>query len=267
MKTAKYSIEDICAIIVSFNPNELLINNINALKPQVAKCVVVDNGSIETNVLGTVRQFGDVHIIELGENKGIAAALNVGLRYCEANGYKLILTMDQDTILKERTVDELLKPINEGIAESTGINWDNQAKEDALVDYLITSGNLLVVEAAKDIDMYDEALFIDSVDFDLCLRLQENGYRLCKVSKANAIHNLGDENGSSKYRTHSTQRYYYIARNHFYLIRKYKKKHRLFCIKKQLAFIWDLVQLAMYDKDRKQKYDAIKHGYKDSKSM
>ena len=267
MNLKKYCKEDICAVIVSFNPEKLIINNIRALQPQVSKCVVVDNGSKETGVLETIKQFHEVVIIELGENKGIAAALNVGLRYCASNGYKLILTMDQDTVLEEDAVDELLKPINEGKADSTGINWDKQATEDSFVDYLITSGNLLIVESAEEIGGFDEALFIDSVDFDICLRLREMGYRLCKVSKSNATHNLGDENGSSKYRTHSAFRYYYIARNHFYLIRKYKKRHRLFCIKKQLAFLWDLVQIAICDKDRKSKYEAIRHGFIDSKSL
>ena len=203
MNTGKYSKNDICAVIISFNPEKLLIDNIHALLPQVAKCVVIDNGSEKTDILNTAKEVNDITVIELGENKGIAAALNVGLRYCDENAFRFILTMDQDTILEGNAVEELLKPINEGRADSTGINWDKQAREDAFVDYLITSGNLLNVDAAKKIEGFDEALFIDSVDFDICLRLRDKGYRLCKVAKANASHNLGEQNGSSKYRTHS----------------------------------------------------------------
>lgn len=266
MNKKRYTCDEICAVIVSYNPDEKLCKNLKALIPQVGKCLIVDNGSDDSTILSQIkRELKNIEIVELNDNKGIAAALNVGVEFCKDNSFQLILTMDQDTILGCCTVKELIDPINLDLADSTGINWDNTINENRYVEYLITSGNLLKVSMAEEIGLYDESLFIDSVDFDFCLRLIDAGYRLMKVAKAKATHNLGDANGHNNYRTHSSFRYYYISRNHFYMIRKYWRKHRLFCFKKQLAFFYDMVKMTIYDSQRISKYKAIWRGYKESK--
>jgi len=259
--------DDVCAVIVSFHPDELLLENLSALLPQVAGCVVVDNGSGKSEVLDRVREQPYPELVELGENKGIGAALNVGLSYARDHGYGLLLTMDQDTVLEPDAVEALLATMNRQHAHSVGMNWDHQAKEDVQVSYLITSGNLVCVDIAAAIGGYDERLFIDSVDFDFSLRLSDHGERMYKSAGALARHRLGEQQGDSSYVTHSVERYYYIYRNHFYLIRKHRKKHRVFCMKKQCALLLDLARIVCFDKERKQKLQMLKKGYRDSRTF
>ena len=257
---------DICAVIVSYNPEPLLLENIEALLPQIHRCLVVDNGSTEQTVLQEAKRKYGIDVIELGENKGIAFALNVGLEYCAQKGYPLVLTMDQDTVLFTNAVECLLKAMLKEGAVSAGINWDRSISETKCVEYLITSGNLVTVEAAKSIGGFDEALFIDSVDFDFCLRLQDKGFTIVKVADAGAKHNLGEKTGSRWFRTHSAFRYYYISRNHFYILHKFEKSHRWFCIKKRIAFAREIVLLTLFDRERTSKYKALLQGYRDFKA-
>ncbi len=262
-----YSPEDICAVIVSYNPDQILENNIKTILQQGVKCVIVDNGSTQTELQEKVSEAPDVTLIRFEENRGIAAALNKGLQFCIENSFLLMLTMDQDTVLSPGTIQALLDCMNRTEAESVGINWDGKAEKDESVSFLITSGNLVSVEAAKSIDGYDEKLFIDSVDFDFSLRLTEQGYKQIKVAAAGAEHHLGEARQGSGYITHSTQRYYYIYRNHFYLIRKYRRRHRAFCFKKQLALVYDLFRIILFDRERREKLAMLRKGYREAKAM
>ena len=257
--------KDICAVIVSYDPGSILLDNIEALLPQVHRCILVDNGSHNDEIVKEAEERYGVEVIELGENKGIAFALNVGLEYCVKNEFPMFLSMDQDTVLEPDAVDHLAKALIEEGAVSAGINWDRSISKDKSVEYLITSGNLVLVEAAKSIDGFDASLFIDSVDFDFCLRLRDKGYKIVKVADAGARHNLGDETGSGRFRTHSAFRWYYISRNHFYIIKKHGSRHRLFCLKKRAAFLKEMIMLAMWDKERGAKFKALLQGYRDYK--
>lgn len=260
----KFTSKDICAVIVSYNPELLLIENLKSLLPQIDSCVVVDNGSTKTDVVKKVKEQFKIRVVELSVNKGIAYALNRGVEYCKAKGYALVLTMDQDTILDQNAVDEMLKIINKSKASSVGINWDGKAGKDKYVDYLITSGNLVYLDAVLAVGGYDEKLFIDSVDFDISLRWRNCGYILIKAAKATAVHNLGERQGSTDYITHSKERYYYIYRNHFYLIRKHWHHHKLFCLKKHIVLIIDIFRILFFDKE-KAKLKMLHKGYTDSK--
>lgn len=261
-----YKAGDICTVIVSYNPDRVLEENVRSILSQTGTCLIVDNGSEKTAFLERVENDRPVHVIRLRENKGIAAALNVGLQYCLDYAFPLMLTMDQDTVLNVDAVSEMLDCINHENVDSVGINWDGKAEKDEGARFLITSGNLVKTEAAEKIGGYDEKLFIDSVDFDFSLRLTENGYRLLKSAKAGAVHRLGEQQHSG-YVTHSPERYYYIFRNHFYLIGKYRKKHRLFCVKKQLALGYDLVKILLFDQEKKAKFAMLAKGYRDYRKM
>ena len=259
-KNKTYSKNDVCAVIVTYNPDNTLKENIKALVPQVDQCLIVDNGSKNIKCIKSIIANLKIVLIELGTNMGIAYALNKGLDYCKKNHYPLILTMDQDTILDSHCVDILLNTMNKTNSYSVGINWDRKIDKSRQVDYLITSGNLNV-GVAKSVGGYDDKLFIDSVDFDFSLKLQNRGFKLIKVAKAFASHQLGIKQG--KYSAHSVERYYYIFRNHFYLIHKYWKRNKLFCIKKEISLIYEIFRMILYDKECYQKLKIIKDSYKD----
>ncbi len=259
--------EEICAVIVTFNPEKVFLENVHSLRKQVGMVIVVDNGSTKCEYLEAASREFCFDVLKLEGNHGIGYALNRGLQQCVEKGYPLMLTMDQDTVLGDNAVDEMLQVLNDTAAPSVGINWDGVIHKDKEVQYLITSGNLLQVDAAISIGGYDEKLFIDSVDFDFSLRLSERGGNMIKVTKAKARHQLGERQGEKGYITHSKERYYFIYRNHFYLIRKYWKKHKLFLLKKNMALFWDLILILLKDEEKKEKLCMIKKGYYDAMTM
>lgn len=82
--------DSVIAIIVSFNPDiNVLATNVESLKKQVDKVIVVDNFSINNEEL--VAQLSrEVEILSLDKNYGLAKAQNDGIR--EAKKWGLLMS-------------------------------------------------------------------------------------------------------------------------------------------------------------------------------
>ena len=263
-----YSKENIVAVVVSYN-GEALSNTIDSILPQVAHIIIVDNGSEKCFLesLHSYKKNSSLTIIENKENKGQAKALNQGLNQAIILGFPLILTMDQDTLLGKDCVNKLLEGINSGY-DSVGANYGKKilSKRFNKVRYLITSGNLLKTCALREIGGFNSELFIDSVDFDISLRLRKSGYILAIARDAIMTHSIGEIKSCEDSETifeHSVMRHYYIARNHYYILYKYFMVDPIFCIKKEISYLISSLNIKK-ESDFQKKLDARKKGRNDA---
>src|ERR1700730_12863141 len=89
----------VSAIVVTFHPRKDHFQNFAKIRAQVDLLVVVDNGSAEDE-LAQIRESRDelhFNLIENGENLGIAAALNLGVRVAQREGCRWVALFDQDS--------------------------------------------------------------------------------------------------------------------------------------------------------------------------
>ena len=164
-----------------------LKENIDAVIIQCTHLYLVDNGSGNVDeVKGLLNQYNQskISILWNRENQGIAKALNQLTSAAQKEGFDWILTLDQDSVVPSNIVGEFEKYINNS---SVGIlcpiicdrNKDEEIKinEDCTeIDECITSGSLLNIKAWSEIGGFDERMFIDGVDFDICYRLRPVSY-------------------------------------------------------------------------------------------
>ena len=95
--------------IVLYNPDlHRLQDNISAIKPQVEKVVLIENGSKETCYL---KEFEDekIEVIVNDENMGIAYALNQVMQFAHDNGSEWALTLDQDSVVPPDLIETYMK--------------------------------------------------------------------------------------------------------------------------------------------------------------
>lgn len=133
------------------------------------------------------------------ENQGIAKALNQLASEAQKGGFDWILTLDQDSVAPSNIIEEfekytnnlntgMLCPVicdrNKGVVVEAKDNY----KE---IDECITSGSLLNIKAWRKIGGFDESMFIDGVDFDICYRLRKNGYKILCIQSVVLLHELG----------------------------------------------------------------------------
>jgi rhamnosyltransferase len=272
--------EDVLSVIITYNCNNLIHKNVNYLYNQVGHILIIDNNSnkLSKEIIKELLERKNVTIIFNKQNYGLSYALNQGLNFASQHNYKLILTMDQDTILLDDAVNEMIKAlsINNKLVSVGPIynNKINQRKGNENlyqeVNYLITSGNLTYVESALKAGGFNEKLFIDSVDFDFSLSLRGKGGKLAKVNNAYMKHAIGESEKikflifTIKIQSHSPLRHYYMYRNHYYIIKKYLLKYPLFCIKKEIFSLVYFLKLLLFHSNKKEKINMIFKGVKDA---
>jgi len=269
---------DVYGVVVTYHPNESLRRNVLVLLSQVAGVVIVDNGS-HRDAKVYVAEMGNVDGVEIVENSvnmGIAYALNQGLARASASGYKLCLTMDQDSTLNGDCVSKMIDALNNNaklVSVGPTYNGGNMRDVQPYTEksYLITSGNLTYTDIAISVGGYNNALFIDAVDFDFALSLRSQGHKLAMVNGAKMEHRLGSLAEASiltlpiRIRTHVPVRHYYMFRNHCYLTRKYIWRFPGFLAKKQVALCKHLFECLLLHPNKLENFaliiKGIRHGF------
>ncbi len=220
------------ATVVLYNPENDLIDNIKSYSEAVEKVYVIDNSEHpDAMLVASLQDIPKLEYLPLGENKGIACALNLALREAKKDRADYLLTMDQDTAFRENDAKKMIDFIIANTDDAVAIYAANTADYDGYKDsenvtLMLTSGNVIKCDVIDKIGGFDESLFIDWVDQDICYRLINIGYRLCRLNRMRIYHRLGkteviDIFGyKMKYVTHSPIRYYYMTRNKFYVLRK-----------------------------------------------
>ena len=246
----------ICAVVVTYGPDlEALGRLLDAVAPQVASIVMVDNGSeVDLQAWNKARKPNLDKLILLGDNKGIAAAHNVGIHWARNHQAEFVLLMDQDSIPMQDMVVRLRSSYTELAAKGVPVaalgsqyrDSDtgslssfakagllgfklldcNSAKPIVEADFLVSSGSLLPLAAIETVGLMDEGLFIDLVDTEWCLRAKAKGFRIFGVCDAVMTHALGEKRRKFwflRQRTvpfHHPFRYYYMFRNGMLLYRR-----------------------------------------------
>lgn len=233
--------KNICALIVTFNPDiKLLLNNIYSIKDQVDTVYIVDNCSSNINEIKKhICSIDNLHIFCNEKNYGIAYALNKGFELAKKDCYEWVLTLDQDSICPEKMVEKFLPFMD---AEKVGIvcplvdykNYyrkkDHTGNEFDYVNACMTSGSMTSIKAWGKVVGFDVWLFIDCVDNDFCIKLESAGFKIIRVNGVVIKHELGNATkvkfGPISFTTfnYNAFRNYYIVRNNLYLNYKYRDK-------------------------------------------
>ncbi len=267
---------NISAVIVLYNPNNKLTDNIYSYLEQVDKLYAVDNSEYKDNVLiEELKQNKKIKYIDNKGNRGIAHALNVGANEAIKDGYDFLLTMDQDSKTSENMIFLMLECIQNFNLLEVGIispfhaskfNATSNDKGCVKKNMVMTSGNLLSLEAYKKSGPFLEELFLDYVDNEYCLRLQRNGYKVIEVSEAILHHNLGELSkhtllGKNMYcYNYPPIRYYYRTRNVIAVNKKYEYFDKLYF--KEL--LKDIIKIFFYEKNKIKKVQHIYFGIVDA---
>lgn len=241
---------NIDAVIVTYNPEfDVFKASLASISSQVRMVYVVDNseGQIEQSfVEQSVCSYDNVVVVSGGENRGIGAAQNIGLKIAMEKGADFTLLSDQDTIFPEFFINNMIGNFleieennrvaaiapdfsennkggkKEGFFEIVGLSSvrlvsDLKYQE---VGQVIASGMIINNKLLLDIGMMDEDLFIDWVDFEWCWRARSKRYRIIGCRNVVINHALGDSAISirgSSYSLHSPERNYYIVRNGIFI--------------------------------------------------
>lgn len=250
----------IAAIIVAYNPEaDSFVALLQSLSSQVDRLVVIDNSPPSNDsAFELVRKSGvdieRVNLLRLGDNLGIATALNLGIELAISEGANWLLLSDQDSLPAPDMVAGLMAAFKALQAQGlrvgaigptftdlhTKLTYPFQADVPGRFFYghraptesephvealtLITSGTLIPAEAMREVGLMREDFFIDHVDIEWCHRARAHGYKIYGTGKARMAQRMGDERlkiwyGRWRYESaYSPLRIYYRLRNFIVLL-------------------------------------------------
>jgi rhamnosyltransferase len=237
----------VCAVIVTYGPDSTILDQISKILRQVQGLVVVDNGSNHDELvpLRTASSNLGFHLIENGENLGVAEALNQGVRWAKSQHYPWVVLFDQDSGITDRFINQMFQalrtqPDEERVGAIHPRYVDPKMLEaqvpraaDGSPVLPMTSGTLMPVWIFEKIGWFASEYFIDVVDWEYSFRIRTRGFLVVDASDAKLLHSPGNPTMTTilgrtiRYSQHDALRRYYISRNSIAFYRKY-----VFCFPK-----------------------------------
>ncbi len=281
--------------ITLYNPElERLRQNIESILPQVKHIFFVDNGSCNLDEIKALLDgFDNITLICNGENLGIAKALNQMCQAAYEKGYEWMLTLDQDSVAEPELIKKYSRYTEMDKVAILTPYFDDENEPDIIrssiktpyeaVHRCITSASLNLLSVWKQVGGFDEAMFIDCVDFDYCTTVEEAGYVIIRDNEAVVHHVLGHSKEVRAFLpigrllrikklkkplytyNHSPQRTYYYARNIKYYCYKHRNTIDRAC-ERRVYFKWIVLKLG-FENQKFKKLCAIVRGRIDANKM
>jgi rhamnosyltransferase len=234
------------AAIVAYHPDlALLTEVVNATANQADRIFIIANDGAPWSC----PLPANVTLEAQDKNIGLGAAYNLASSWAQKIEATHLLLLDQDSVPANGMVAALLNAFDKpGPVAATGPLWrDRRSGEKGFflrfsgwgtrkftpgpgeivpVDFLISSGSLISLDAWSDIGPFDETLMIDHVDTDWVLRARARAYRLYGVADAGLDHAFGEiapavsPSGLRRLAVYPPERNYYLLRNSIALWRR-----------------------------------------------
>lgn len=233
-------------VVPVFRPDPGLVHGIEAVVGQVTEVVlVIDEAAPAPATEAMLDECVRVgaRVLRHGDNKGIGAALNTGIRALAERSPSpdFVMTLDQDSLVAEGYVAQLVAAgrhasqhgvrvgmVAPAYVESIGRMSSRQAGDVVLGGEPIQSGLLVPRDVLEEVGDFDESLFIDGVDTDFYLRARRAGYS-CVIAPGTTLgHRLGRAHGvgtGPSLVVAADFRYFYQWRNLLLLLRRHGRTH------------------------------------------
>ena len=195
--------------------------------------ILIDNGSTDASVDFTKRNFPEVRVISLGDNRGFSAAVNAGIRASEA---EYVTLLNNDTETDPGWLEALVRAAEShpeaGLFASKLVDFHDRRLLDGAGDALRRSGlpyrighrerdrgqferETFVFSACaaaalyrralfEEIGLFDEDFFSNCEDGDVSFRAQLAGYRCLYVPGA-IVYHIGSASTGGKRSTTNTR--------------------------------------------------------------
>jgi len=212
------------------------------------RVIVVDNGSTDGSPDLIEKEYPWVSLLVLPQNRGYAAALNVGIAEALEESADYVFALNNDTVVEAdalgRLVEILASDESIGIAApkilyydhpetiyrlgdriypwlplpwAFGEGWTDHPRLDDVVEYDYVTGCAMLIRSDlfREIGLFDTGFFMYYEDADFCRRAQRRGHRIVCVGDAVIYHKAAlsaDKIKSSIVRTRARNRIRFYRR-------------------------------------------------------
>lgn len=275
----------IIALVSLYNPDETVKKNILQISDQVDTVFLCDNSSRNNKTMFI--QIPKVRYVFNGKNLALSSAFNKVLKNTDIFDWSdndFVIFFDQDSSIKPGHINSLICEYkflySQGykvgcigpVYFNRSINKlaiprikEKISPNSYIVKSIITSSMIVKYSTLKEINFWNENLFLDLADWDLCWRLMAKKYICIETKAAILSHAVGDgykRFAFFKVAQSSVIREYYQTRNYLYLLFKpyVPFKYKLGFIRNLL--IRPILHYFVFE-DGKKRLQYVFDGYKD----
>jgi GT2 family glycosyltransferase len=259
-------------IIPNWNGARHLPTCLESLRRQTLhelEVIVADNGSSDDSLPLLARDYPEVRVLALGENRGFAGACNAGMRVAQG---EFVVLLNNDTEADPQWLEEVVAAFRrhpqagmvaskmllfdrrdtlhtagdfyrlDGLPGNRGV-WqrdEGQYDQDAYV-FSACGGSAAYRQAMlREVGLLDEAFFYSCEDLDLAWRAQLAGWRCVFAPRAVVYHKLSATGGGPIAS-------FYDGRNSIYLLAKdypgdLWRKHWRAILRTQMGLAWEALR-------------------------
>ncbi len=250
-------IHRIAAIYTTYHPDQDFRHRIRHVIDHCSVVIIVDN-TPNGHIFATGQIDGFV-LLQDGCNKGLGAALNLGIDEAIRQSCDAVVLFDQDSSPQPDFISSLINGLtaagpravvgpllfdqvkNNATSNIIKNNMNDQKANVSLVledvSFIATSGMGFRLMELTQQEKFTENFFLDFVDYDWCWRLREKGWRIYRLSSLPLAHSLGLAQRSFMgitYHLPETYRHYFQFRDSLKLITRsyvpFLSRVRLFII-------------------------------------
>jgi GT2 family glycosyltransferase len=254
----------ISAVLINHNGGGTILRAIQSLLDQEQawdQIIVVDNGSTDGSDREIRKQYPVVHLVELGENRGLPHARNVGLSKTQSD---VVLFMDDDIYLTSGSIQRMLNAMQEtgasvicpriilhpenGVVQCDGAaihfigmlalchpfqKLADHPPQRTLVTGFIGACLLFDAKLLRDVGGFDEDYFFYFEDLELSFRLTSLGHKIFCEEHAVALHERGAGTENLSFRgegAYPARRAYFTLRHRWLTILIHYRARTLFLL-------------------------------------
>jgi rhamnosyltransferase len=261
--------DNLAGVIILYKPDDSVLVNISSYNASLSHLYIIDNSETPNEeLIAIMLNISDnITYHPFGDNLGIATALNYGCNLAQKDGFKWILTMDQDSYFENHSFFESVFNNNYNSVAIIAASYNHiyfkphtSAYPGLLsVGFAITSGNILNVNAWQLTGGFIDKLFIDEVDTEFCIRAGNKGFKILATKDIYLLHKLGEGLKVKHFLTgnelivtmHSPLRVYYIVRNNLYLWRKFVFTNFSFVANRVRNLLTQIFKINLYFPEKK----------------
>lgn len=213
------------AVVVLYNPNIEEILNINTYLDKVDYLVIMDNSEYDNSskILKSISSTHKIKYYSEKKNLGLCKALNLGIEFLKKYGCSWALLFDADSKLGSDIISVYKKAIEyfqkDSISLFCPVHLFDRSKSVPfsgyrLVKWSMTSGCIFNIEVFCQLKGFFDALFVDGLDMDYCLKSKKYGYKIVQCGEAIIQHHPAETRCAFgfKYGIASPFRYFMQAR-------------------------------------------------------
>lgn len=277
--------ESVIAVIPVFNPPMNLLDRVRRLLEDIDGVILVDDGSHSIDAFP-----GDIeglHLIDLEKNSGIAHALNVGISRARELGADSVLTLDQDSAPRADYVRrglDLRRNLEAGGASIGAMVPEFIGAARVMMDSAgrafdpIQSGQIISMSTLEEVGSFREDFFIDTVDSEYTVRMEERGLTLAVIPGSHIDHELGELVplmvfgrqlrilGKPRHVLyHKPWRTYYMVRNSIVFSAEYGPRRRRWMARRWWKLSEMVIGCVLLSPDRGAQLRAVRLGVRDGR--